>query len=130
MPDLSSSSAVASRVAVIGLGSMGLGMASSLLRGGFAVAGCDLSADALAKLEQAGGHVAASPAEAAAGADAIVCVVVNAAQTEAVLFGETGAVSAMKPGAVVIASATMDPDVARGLARRVEQAGVSISTPR
>ncbi len=50
----------------------------------------------------------------------MVCVVVNAAQTEAVLFGPDGAAGTMRPGAVFVSSATMDPAIARGLAQRLE----------
>src|SRR5918994_7223174 len=102
-------------VAVIGLGSMGLGMASSLLRAGFAVAGYDVSPDAVARGVAAGLRPAATPAEAATGVGVVVSVVVNAAQTEAVLFGPHGAAPAMSPGAVFVSSATMDPEVVREL---------------
>ena len=111
------------KVAVIGLGSMGFGMAKSLLRAGFDVSGCDVSAAAVSRLAEAGGRGAPTPASAVADADIVVSVVVNAAQTEAVLFGEGGAAAAMSPGAVFVSSATMDPDVVRGLARRVEALG-------
>jgi putative dehydrogenase len=111
------------RVGVIGLGSMGFGMASSLLRAGFTVAGCDVAPEPVSRLAGAGGIAAASPAEAARDADVVVAVVVNAAQTEAVLFGPDGAAGAMRHGAVFVSSATMDPAVARDLARRMEAAG-------
>jgi 3-hydroxyisobutyrate dehydrogenase len=54
----------------------------------------------------------------------VVSVVVNAAQTEAVLFGANGVAPVMKPGAVFISSATMDPAVARRLAQHVEAKGL------
>ena len=111
------------RVGVIGLGSMGFGMASSLLRAGFVVAGCDVAPEPVARLAGTGGIAAASPAEAARDADVVVAVVVNAAQTEAVLFGPDGAASAMRKGAVFVSSATMDPAVARDLAGRLEATG-------
>ena len=111
------------RAAVIGLGSMGSGMAGSLLRAGFSVAACDVNPEAVARLRDAGGIAAANPAEAAQGADVVVSVVVNAAQTEAVLFGENGAAAAMPEGAVFVSSATMDPAVARTLAARLEATG-------
>jgi L-threonate 2-dehydrogenase len=110
-------------VAVIGLGSMGLGMAQSLLRAGFMVSGYDVSATSMAAFVQAGGRAAGSPAQAAAGADIVVCVVVNAVQTEAVLFGEAGVIETMPTGAVFISCATMDPAVARQLAARLEASG-------
>jgi 3-hydroxyisobutyrate dehydrogenase len=111
-------------LAVIGLGSMGLGMATSTLKAGFAVAGYDISADAMAKFSAAGGRSANSPADAARDADIVVVVVVNAAQTEAVLFGEGGAAASMRPGSVVVSSATMAPDAARALAARAEDKGL------
>ena len=114
----------AKTVAVIGLGAMGLGMARSLLRGGLVVRGCDVNPDAVATLGADGGIAAASPAVAAEGADIVAVVVVNAAQAEAVLFGENGAVAALRPGAVVIASPTMAPQEAQDFARRAEEAGV------
>ncbi len=112
------------RVAVIGLGSMGLGMARSLLRAGFAVAGCDLSDAARAALAEAGGHPETTPAQAAAGASAVLVVVVNAAQTETVLFGANGAAAALAPGAVILSSATMAPADAKRFAARAEAAGL------
>lgn len=110
-------------IAVIGLGSMGFGMATSLARAGHAVTGCDVNADAVARFAAGSGKGAPSPAEAAKDADIVVVVVVNAAQTRAVLFGDGGAVAAAKPGAVMITSATMSPDDARALAADVEAAG-------
>ena len=113
----------AQRIAVIGLGSMGFGMAASLLRAGFAVTGCDVAADSVARFTAAGGRGARNPAEAAREAEVVVSVVVNAAQTEAVLFGKDGALEAMAPGAVFVSAATMDPEIARRLAARVEASG-------
>lgn len=110
--------------AVIGLGSMGLGMARSLLRAGFDVAGFDVSEEAVARFVASGGRAAATPAEAAEGAAVVIAVVVNAAQTEAVLFGEAGCAATMAPSSVFVSSATMAPDVARRLANRLESTGV------
>jgi 3-hydroxyisobutyrate dehydrogenase len=113
------------RVGVIGLGSMGLGMAKSLVRAGHRVKGYDIARAPLEALSAAGGQAADSPAAAAADADILVVVVVNAAQTETVLFGAAGAAGAMKPGGVIIASATMAPDAARRLAAIAADAGLA-----
>src|ERR1700679_2652044 len=99
-------------VGVIGLGAMGLGVARSLLRAGFLVHACDLRSQVLQTFVAEGGVGCAWPAELGAQCDVVVTLVVNAAQTEAVLFGEQGAAAAMKPGGVVIASATVAPDFA------------------
>ena len=111
------------RAAVIGLGSMGFGMAESLRRAGFDVAGCDVAAANVERFVANGGRGAASPAEAARGAGVVIAVVVNAAQTEAVLFGEHGCAAAMAEGAVFVSSATMAPEVARALGERLEASG-------
>lgn len=111
------------RVAVIGLGSMGFGMAGSLKRAGFDVVGCEVSEALAARFAAEGGRIAATPAEAARDADAAVSVVVNAAQTETILFGQSGIADTLPEGAVFISSATMDPAAARRLAARLEASG-------
>src|SRR6202047_5565675 len=111
------------RVAVIGLGSMGFGMATSLKRAGFIVTGCDVSADAVARFVTDGGAGARTPAEAAKDAEIVVSVVVNAAPTETILFGKDGVAETLAKDAVFVSSATMDPDVARRLARQLESSG-------
>ncbi|RKF46771.1 L-threonate dehydrogenase [Paraburkholderia fungorum] len=113
-------------VGVIGLGAMGMGVARSLLRAGFQVHACDLRSEILQAFVAAGGVGCASPAELGAQCEVLVTLVVNAAQTEAVLFGAQGAVAAMKPGSVVIASATVAPDFASALGRRIEAAGLQM----
>jgi len=113
-------------VGVIGLGAMGLGVARSLLRAGFRVHACDLRSEVLQAFVNEGGVGCASPAELGAQCEVVVTLVVNAAQTEAVLFGEQGAAAAMKPGSVVIASATVAPDFAIELGKRIEAAGLQM----
>jgi putative dehydrogenase len=113
-------------VGVIGLGAMGLGVARSLLRAGFRVHGCDLRKEVLQSFVAGGGVACATPAELGAQCDVIVTLVVNAEQTEAVLFGEQGAINAMKKGGVVIASATVAPEFAVELGKRIEAAGLQM----
>lgn len=112
------------QVGVIGLGAMGLGVARSLLRAGFRVHACDVRESVLDAFAAEGGMRCATPAELGAHCEVVVTLVVNAAQTESVLFGEHGAVAAMRPGAVVISSATVAPEFAAQLGARVEAAGL------
>jgi 3-hydroxyisobutyrate dehydrogenase len=112
------------RLAVIGLGSMGLGAARSARTAGLDVVGCDLVAATRAAFEALGGRATADAAEAARDADAVLVMVVNAAQTDAVLFGAGGAAAAMKPGGIILSSATMAPDEARRLATQAEARGL------
>jgi L-threonate 2-dehydrogenase len=111
------------RVAVIGLGSMGFGMATSLRRKGFDVTGYDVSVDAVARFVADGGSGAKTPAEAAKAADIVVCVVLNAAQTETVMFGGDGVLETLAKDTVFVSSATMDPEVAKRLAKQLEATG-------
>ncbi|MDQ2989543.1 MAG: NAD(P)-dependent oxidoreductase, partial [Pseudomonadota bacterium] len=113
-----------SRVGVVGLGAMGMGMAQSLLRAGFEVHACDVRPEAVEKLVASGAHGATSPAELAGKVEALLIVVVNAAQTEQVLFGASGAAAHLKPGAIVIASATVAPEFAESLGARLEAMGL------
>ena len=107
------------KVAVIGLGSMGYGIASSLLRAGHAVMGRDVNPQAVSRLESEGG----SPIDPAA-LEAAVIVVLNAAQTEEVLFGADGIVPRLRAGSVVICCVTIPPDFARRLEARCAETGV------
>lgn len=110
-------------IAVIGLGSMGLGIATSLVRGGFPVRGFDIAIEARMRLSSAGGLATQSAGDACENADAAVIVVVNAAQTEDALFGEEGALSRLRPGSVVIVCATMAPKDARRISAAVTARG-------
>lgn len=112
------------KAAVIGLGSMGLGMAQSIAKGGMAVSGFDLNPTALNTLAKCGGRAASSAKDAAMGCDIVAVAVVNAAQTREVLFAEHGVASVMKPGGVVISCATMAPSNARLLASEAETLGL------
>ncbi|BAL26959.1 L-threonate dehydrogenase [Azoarcus sp. KH32C] len=112
------------RVGVIGLGAMGMGVAQSLLRNGFEVHAFDVRAEALQKIADAGGHPAATPAALAATVDAMLILVVNAQQTEDVLFGENGAAARLAPGSVVIASVTVSPEFAEALGERLGAMGL------
>jgi len=112
------------RVGVVGLGAMGIGIAQSLLRAGLEVHACDVRPEPVRKLAEAGAHAAASPAELAARVEALLIVVVNAQQTEQVLFGADGAAARLAPGAVVIACATVAPEFAEALGARLAGMGL------
>lgn len=108
------------RVGVIGLGAMGMGVAQSLLRNGFAVHAYDVRRETLEKLAEAGAHAAQSPAWVGAAVDALVIVVVNAQQVDAVLFGENGAAAHLKPGSIVVSCVTVSPEYAEALGEKLK----------
>lgn len=106
-------------VGVIGLGAMGLGIARSLLRSGFKVHACDVRTEVTAAFAQEGGVACESPAALAAACDVVITVVVNAEQTETVLFGDNGVVAASRPGTLIIGCATVAPTFAVELGERL-----------
>ncbi len=106
-------------VGVIGLGAMGLGVARSLLRAGFQVHACDVREAVVQQFASEGGIPCATPANLGERCEVVITLVVNAAQTEQVLFGESGAVPRLQPGSLVIACATVAPDFAVRLGQRL-----------
>jgi 3-hydroxyisobutyrate dehydrogenase len=114
------------KVGFIGLGAMGFGMAASLCRAGFAVTGHDVRPDAMDRLAERGGAMAAAPAEAAGNAQLLFLMVVNDAQVEAVLFGEGGAAAALPTGATVVLSSTVPAGFVRELATRLGERGLRL----
>ncbi|RZT42218.1 L-threonate dehydrogenase [Cupriavidus agavae] len=113
-------------IGVIGLGAMGNGVAQSLLRAGFKVHACDLRPEVLQRFADAGGVPCANPAELGGRCDVVITLVVNAAQTEAVLFGENGAAPAMAAGKLVMACATVPPGFAAALGQRLAEQGLQM----
>ena len=111
-------------IGVIGLGAMGQGMARSLRRAGWRVHVYDVRREAADAFAAEGGVACASPAEVAARCGVVVSVVVNAAQTEAVLFGEHGAAAAMQAGSVFVMCSTVDPNWSIALEARLADRGL------
>ena len=113
-------------VAVLGVGNMGMGMALRLRDRGYAVQVRDIdpAREALARSE--GLKVCASAAAAAAGARCAIVAVVDAAQTEAVLFGVDGAAAALPVGAAVMLCPTIAPHDTEALAARLLAQGLDV----
>ena len=115
-------------VGLIGLGAMGSGMASTLRAKGHALHVCDARPGVAEAFAAQGGTACASPAEVAAASEVLVSVVVNAAQTENVLFGDgsqhAGAAATMKPGSVFVMCSTVDPGWSVALEARLLALGI------
>src|SRR6218665_3473153 len=79
------------KAGIVGLGAMGAGIAQTLRANGYEVHVCDLRPGVATAFAAQGGVACNNPAEVAAACAVVVSVVVNAAQTEAVLFGAGGA---------------------------------------
>ena len=115
-------------VGVIGLGAMGMGMAQSLRRAGHVVHVFDVRAEVAQKFAAEGGVVCASLEAIAAASDILVSVVVNAAQTEAVLFGDgtpqSGCANHLKAGSVFVMCSTVEPAFSVGLEKKLNGLGL------
>jgi L-threonate 2-dehydrogenase len=112
------------KVGVIGLGAMGGGMARSLRRAGCRVHAVDARPGVAEAFAAEGGVACTSPADLAAHCDVLISVVINAAQTETVLFGEGGCAAAMRPGNVFVMCSTVDPAWSAGLEARLAERGI------
>jgi len=112
------------RIGVIGLGAMGRGMAGSLRHAGYEVYVADVRKEAADQFVKDGGIACASPAEVAQHCDVLVSVVVNAVQTEEVLFGLNGAAHSMKKGAVFVMCSTVDPNWSIALEKQLNDMGL------
>ena len=113
----------AAAVAVLGLGAMGLPMATNLAER-FPVRGFDVVAERRALAERAGVVPTGTAAEAVAGADVVLIAVRDRAQLEQLLFGETGIAPHMARGAVVLLTSTVGDAGVRAVAPRLAEAGL------
>jgi 3-hydroxyisobutyrate dehydrogenase-like beta-hydroxyacid dehydrogenase len=118
------------RVAFIGLGRMGHGMAGRYLDAGFSVAVWNRSKAKAADLIARGARWAWSPAGAADGADAIVTMVADDKASRTVWLGQDGAATTMKAGALAIECSTVSYQHALDMARELRSRGlVYIDSP-
>lgn len=107
-------------VAVIGLGAMGLGMARSLLRAGFAVHGCDQRPEAASQFTNDGGRGFTQASDAVKGCDVVIAVVVNASQNDSVI---EQIIPNLKPGACYVMCSTVSPEWAVATEQRLQSLG-------
>jgi 3-hydroxyisobutyrate dehydrogenase len=114
------------RVGVIGIGAMGMSVAKRLLDCGFATCVRDIRPEAEAEARAAGATVCATPAELARACDAVITLVVDAAQTEAVLFGRDGLVDGLPPRAAHFMCSTIPPAAAESFAARLRERGLEM----
>jgi 3-hydroxyisobutyrate dehydrogenase-like beta-hydroxyacid dehydrogenase len=115
-------------VGFLGLGIMGSRMAANLQRQGFPVtAWTRTPGKAQAWASEHGAAAAATPAEAAAGADVVISMVVDGAQVESVLLGEGGAADGARPGSLFVDMSTIAPGDARRIGAGLAQRGIAFA---
>ena len=107
-----------------GLGAMGHGMATHLLRSGFPITGYDIHSPSMLKLVSEGGASANTPGEAAKDADIMIVMVANHHQATLLLFdAATGAVEGLKRGATIIFCSTVAPAYIVEVSKRLRETG-------
>jgi 3-hydroxyisobutyrate dehydrogenase len=124
-PDQSPAPEVVRSVAVLGLGAMGLPMATRLSTG-LEVRGFDIAPARLDLAREQGVTPCASAAEAVDGADALLLAVRDGAQLDDVLFGENGVAAGLKEGAVVVLTSTVGTTALVPVVERLEAQGVDV----
>ncbi|KAL5545367.1 hypothetical protein UlMin_009151 [Ulmus minor] len=114
------------RIGFIGLGAMGFGMATHLLKSNYAVLGYDVYKPTLARFVDAGGLIGNSPAEVSKDVHVLIVMVTNEAQAENALYGDHGAISALPSGASIILSSTVSPGFVKQLEGRLQNEGKNL----
>ena len=90
------------KIGLVGLGDMGIGMATNLLKNGFELTGYDLREERLEMLSQLGGKPATSCREVAENSEAVFVMVLNGDQVKDVIFGEQGLLEGMKSNKLIL----------------------------
>jgi len=114
------------KVGVVGLGNMGMGMARNLAAKGFEVAGFDRNPGKLERLVAFGGRACADAETVGAVSEVVFVMVVNAAQAKAIVDGEAGLLRTLRPGSILVITATIGYAAVRELAAVAGKHGVSV----
>jgi 3-hydroxyisobutyrate dehydrogenase len=113
-------------VAILGLGTMGSGMAANLLKAGFPLSVYNRTRTKAQPLIDAGARSASTPAEAVKDASVIISMLADDAASREVWLGENGALAAAKKTAILIESSTVSPAWIAELANQAEQRGLDL----
>ncbi len=115
-----------SRLAFVGLGGMGGGMACRLAESGFPLAVYNRTASKADEVKGLGATVHDSPAAAAEGADAVLLSLADEHIVEDLIYGDTGVAQTLAPGSFIVDMSTVSPDFARTNAERATAAGYRV----
>ncbi|KAI0842411.1 NAD binding domain of 6-phosphogluconate dehydrogenase-domain-containing protein [Hypoxylon sp. FL0890] len=111
-------------ISFIGLGAMGFGMATNLVKRGYRVTGFDVWQPTLEKFQAAGGSIATTPAETVKDKDYCVCMVATAQQAQSVLIeGNNPALPALPKGATLLLCSTVPCGYVQGLEKQLAELG-------
>jgi 3-hydroxyisobutyrate dehydrogenase-like beta-hydroxyacid dehydrogenase len=114
------------RIGIVGVGDMGIGLATNILKNGFTLTGFDIQKDRLDTLVSKGGNAAATPREVAEKSDTIFVMVLNGDQVKAVVTGKDGLLEGIRSGSTIIITATIKPSEIRDIEGAIAAKGVKL----
>lgn len=110
------------KIGFIGLGIMGQPMATNILKAGYELMAYNRTADKTRPIAEAGGHIAASPAELNEWADTIIMMLTGQEAIDAVIYGEKGILAAKRTGRTLVNMSTVSPAYSRTLQQCLQTA--------
>jgi len=111
---------------VIGLGALDRPISALLLKAGHAVAVYDVRSEPVAELQKLGATACTSPADVAQRSDIVVSLVLDQAQTDAIVFGENGLLNHCRPGAILAIGSTLGPAPVKRIATELAKQSVEV----
>jgi 3-hydroxyisobutyrate dehydrogenase len=122
----SSNNSQAITTAIIGLGSMGLGMAKNIINANIPLKGYDISSASCERFSKLGGEVVDNMVDAAKNTDLLILMVVNYSQVHEILFGKNAIAKKLKKNTTIMLSSTMAPSEVRTIANEVKKSNLYI----
>lgn len=113
------------KVAVIGLGLMGLSIAKNVAKAGFELKVFDINEAAAASIPGSNVSAAKTPAEAGRDADVVLLSLPGPPEVQAVCLGENSLSETLKPGSVIVDLSTNGVDVVKDLEEKLKEKGIS-----
>jgi 3-hydroxyisobutyrate dehydrogenase len=114
------------RVGIVGVGRMGLAMLKHLVKHGYAVTACDLSAEQLAKASAAGAEIAQTPAALGKVCDFAILGVGYTDEVNAVVYGDNGLIAALRKGSIIAVSSTVAPATVQAIDLAAGPRGIGV----
>jgi 3-hydroxyisobutyrate dehydrogenase len=114
------------KIGFIGLGNMGMGISSNILKAGFSLAVYDVRREAAEPLLKAGASRADSPKSLAMTSDVILASLPGPGEVEAVTLGENGVIEGIRPGAIFIDLSTNSPALIRRIYGKFKEKGANV----
>jgi 3-hydroxyisobutyrate dehydrogenase-like beta-hydroxyacid dehydrogenase len=114
------------RVGIVGAGRMGHAMLKHLVKHGYSVTACDISADALKAARAAGAETADSPAALAKQTDFVILGVGYTEEVHAVVYGDGGLLANLPKGSIIAVSSTCSPYTVQEIDKAAKPKGIGV----